>query len=672
MNFLAELLESLPLFESYLKEIKNKKGQVLVSGLTDVTKVQIAYATKEILNRNILIITYNEIQAKKIINDMKFFEENVLYFPKREIATYDYIAESKDLPYERIEVLNKIKNDNNHVIITTVEAIMQKMISKKLLYKNKINLEVGKEYKLENLKENLLKLGYERSDLVESRGTFSIRGGIVDIAISETEGIRIEFWGDEVDSIRSFKISSQRSIESKKEAIIYPAHEFILEKGIEDIIKNIQSLRVEDSELNKIIENDIEEIKAGNYYSKIDKYFNAIYEEQVSFLDYIEENTIIFLDEESKVSKRAENILLDNKNLINSLIEKNKIIPDSIKNINKDIEKKDDKNIVYLEKQDFTASKIERQYHFHYREVNFFKSETNILIDELKLAVKNKKKIAILGGNENTARKVSLLLSENDIPHIYKEKVEEILKEGIVTVTKGSLSTGFELHELNLLVISSEEFFYNEPKRRKQSEAFKNGEKVVFADLKIGDYVVHKFHGIGQFIGVNTIKADNVTKDYIKIRYKNEDILYVPTNNLDAIRKFIGGGETFPKLNKLGGKEWDSTKTKVKSNLREVARELIELYAKRGKIKGYAFSKDTQWQKQFEDNFPYAETSDQLRCIEETKKDMEAEKPMDRLLCRRCWIWKNRSGNKSSFQSYNGSKASCIFSAYYNFSKSAI
>ena len=202
---------------------------------------------------------------------------------------------------------------------------------------------------------------------------------------------------------------------------------------------------------------------------------------------------------------------------------------------------------------------------------------------------------------------------------------------------------------MNLLVISSEEFLGNEHKKRKLSQAFKEGEKVVFADLRIGDFVVHKFHGIGQFIGVNTIKADNVTKDYIKIRYKNEDVLYVPTNNLDTIRKYIGGGESVPRLNRLGGKEWNNTKTKVKSNLREVARELIELYAKRQKVKGYAFSKDTEWQKQFEDSFLYVETDDQLRCIEETKKDMENDKPMDRLLCRRCWIWKDRSGNKSSF-----------------------
>lgn len=204
----------------------------------------------------------------------------------------------------------------------------------------------------------------------------------------------------------------------------------------------------------------------------------------------------------------------------------------------------------------------------------------------------------------------------------------------MVMVAEGSLSSGFECYDLNLIVIAGDELFTPSiKKKRKLSSSFKQGEKVVFADLKIGDYVVHKSHGIGQFVGVNTLKADGIIKDYIKIRYRNDDMLYIPTNDLDSIRKYIGGGEAVPKINKLGSKEWENTKQKVKRNLQEVAKELMELYAKRQKIKGFAFSKDNEWQKQFEDSFPYAETEDQLRCIEETKKDMEQPRPMDRLLC---------------------------------------
>ena len=195
------------------------------------------------------------------------------------------------------------------------------------------------------------------------------------------------------------------------------------------------------------------------------------------------------------------------------------------------------------------------------------------------------------------------------------------------------LSTGFECGDFNLLVISTQEIYVTKQKRRKSIAAFKEGETVVFSDLKVGDFVVHKAYGIGEFIGVNTIKADGVIKDYIKIKYKNDDILYIPTNSLDSIRKYIGAGEAKPKINSLRSKEWANTKAKVKSNLREVAEELIQLYAKRKKMRGFAFSKDTEWQKEFEEAFPYAETDDQLRCIEEVKQDMENERPMDRLLC---------------------------------------
>ena len=384
MNFLLSALGKIDLFTSYLKGIEKEKGPILVSGLSDVAKVHIVSGTKEYLKRPICIITYNEIQAKKLINDLKYFEKEILYFPKREIVTYDYVAESKDLPYERIEVLNKIQDKKAKVVVTTIEAVMQKLISKETLYKNCINLKVGKEISIEKLKEKLLLLGYERSELVESRGCFSVRGGIVDIALSEIEGIRIEFWGDEIDSIRSFKFSSQRSIDTMDQIKIYPAHEFILERDLDDIVKDIKERKNNNNEIQ--IKDNIDA-----------KYINSFYKKQSSFLDYLLDDTLIFLDEDSKISQRLKNIIEDNNNLINNLIEKEKVVPDSIENIALYNEKIESNNLIYLEKQDILTKKnIERQYHFHYREVNFFKSETQIIIDEIKMAVEKKKKIVLL------------------------------------------------------------------------------------------------------------------------------------------------------------------------------------------------------------------------------------------------------------------------------------
>ena len=273
------------------------------------------------------------------------------------------------------------------------------------------------------------------------------------------------------------------------------------------------------------------------------------------------------------------------------------------------------------------------KFSFTTREINYYKAEIDLLISDLKEYVK-KNKVIILGGNETTANKICELLKEKEIIYKYEEEIKEV-NSGEIVVTLGAFSAGFQNYDLKLVVINLSNSFEETSKRKKyKSSAFKQGEKIVFADLKEGDLVVHKLHGIGQFMGVNTITtADKITKDYIKIKYRNDDILYVPTDSLDNVRKYIGGGDTSPKLNKLGTKEWENTKSKVKKNLEVIAKDLVELYAKRQHIKGFEFSKDTPWQKQFEDGFPYQETDDQLRCIEEVKKDMEKPIPMDRLLC---------------------------------------
>ena len=565
-----------------------------------------------------------------------------MIIPKREIVTYDYVAESKDLPYERIEALNKIYANDIEVVITTIEAIMQKMIPKKTLYENVLKFKIGQSYDLEEIKQVLVNLGYARCDLIEAKGQFSARGGILDIAITDKKGVRIEFWGDDIDSIRYFNISTQRSTEMIKEIEIFPSHEFVLEKSLEEVCKSIEEKYDEDVYKDNI-KSDIEQIAEGNYISKIDKYFDSFYSNTTNLLDYIQDDYIIFLDEVSKIKARAKNILIDNENIQKAMLDKEKIIPEAILNVYEYEELLPEilKNkTVYIEKQDIgvvdeeTATAKRAGIRFNTREVNFYKSGMELFLEEIEKAINEKKTVIILGGNEESSQKLSLLLLEKEIPHKYMEKLEGNLQTGIAVVSTGVMSTGVENYDLNLLVISSEELFSKDTKKRRKAHTdFSQGEKVVFADLKVGDFVVHKTHGIGQFIGVNTIKTDEITKDYIKIKYRDEDILYIPTNQLDNIRKYIGGGEKEPKLNRLGSKEWSNTKNKVKSNLQEVARNLIELYAKRQKVKGYAFEKDTPWQTQFENSFPYVETDDQLRCIEEVKKDMEKDKPMDRLLC---------------------------------------
>ncbi len=642
MNTIIGELGKSQKFVDIVKEIENKKSPIDISGLTDVGMIQILLGINEYAKKPIALITYNEIQAKQIVDNLKTFTDKVIFFPKKEIVTYDYIAESKDLPYERIDALNRIKEKRTPIIVTTIESLMQKLPAKETLYKNAINLKIGEVYSLEQLKQKLVSLGYVRCELIEGRGQFSVRGGILDVSLDDKIGVRIEFWGDEVDSIRNFAIVSQRSINTLDKVEIYPAHEYILEAKIEDICKKIRK-NITDDKQEEIIEEDIEQIKAGNYISKIDKYFDCFYNKQDTLIDYLKENYIIAIDEESKVSQRAINILQDINNLSKALLEKEKIVPQALNGmltydvIDEKLEKSG-KTILYLDKQDVVTKKQTEKYTFEYREINYYKSEIENLFDDLRKLLKDNKNVYILVDNKEKTKKLKDILEKQEIPAKIEEKLDKTIivksKEKIVTIGVGKISSGFENYEINQVVISADDLIDGGKKKRTvANKAYKEGEKVVFADLKIGDYVVHKTYGIGIYIGVNTITADRTTKDYIKIKYQNDDILYVPTNQLDSIRKYIGGDAIQPKINKLGSKEWSETKAKVKKNLRAVARELIELYAKREKAKGFAFSKDTPWQAEFEAKFPYQETDDQLRCIDEVKKDMEMSRPMDRLLC---------------------------------------
>jgi transcription-repair coupling factor (superfamily II helicase) len=619
-------------------------------------------ATREFAKRPILVITYNEIQAQKILKDIKYFTDKVYYLPKKEIVTYDYVAESKDLPYERIETLNKMQEMRTGVVITTIEAVLQKMISKKALYKNTLNFKVGDSENLETIKQKLVELGYVRCDLIEGRGQFSVRGGIVDISVNEKEGVRLEFWGDEIDSIRYFNVVSQRSTENIDKITIYPAHEYILESNIEDVITNIRNT-IYSEKLQETIEQDIELIKAGNYISKIDRYLNSFYTEQDTILDYITDKYLLFLDEQSKIEQRTINVNKDSQNIIQLLIDKEKIVPEALKNIcnfNQFEDKLNGKQIIYIEKLDNEVKIQAEKYKWIYKERNFSKSEIEILFKELLKAQEEKKRIYILAETKEKAKKICSLLNEKEIINKYEENLNQTIivknTESLVTVSVGKLSSGFECFDTNQLVITSQELIEGEKRKTYKSSAFKEGEKVVYADLKIGDYVVHKNYGIGIFIGVNTITADGTTKDYIKLKYYGDDVLYVPTNQLDSVRKYVGGDEGGLKVNKLGTKEWLNTKAKVKKNLRQVAKELIELYAKREKSKGYAFPADTPWQTQFEDSFPYQETDDQLRCIDEVKKDMENSKPMDRLLCGDVGYGKTEVAIRAAFKAVMGGK----------------
>ena len=564
---------------------------------------------------------------------MKFFsDENVLVYPKKEVIYYDIDTMNKDVTMDRLNIYTKLYNNESLVILTTIEALMQKTISKNKLFADVLQLEVGSMILLEKLTSELVSLGYDRTDMVEGRGQFCVRGGIIDVFPLTTENpIRIEFWGDEIDSIRVFDVESQRTIETIKEINIFPAEEFLVDKEMLEDIGN----RILERYPNAV--QDVETIKNGNYLSKIDKYFEFFYKETSTLLDYLLKDTIVFLDEPSRIVSRCQAIEFDNKEFIEAFLEKNRIIPSYTKAMYSYMDISillENKNIINLERVDVNTHAKRNGYSFSCREVNFFRGSMDIFVQEVQDAREQGKLILILGGTVSKARGLATMLLEHNIPAMFLEKLDDaFLNEKQVLIIPGNLSEGFEYVDLNLIVATGEFGNVKENRRSYKPQVFKQGKKVVFADLNVGDYIVHATHGIGQYVGIHTLDVEGIKKDYIKLKYKDDDVLYIPTNQLDNIRKYMGAGENPPKLNRIGSKEFANTKARVKAQLKDIAKGLIELYAKRRKMIGYKFSKDTVWQKEFEDSFPFQETDDQLRCIDEIKGDMESERPMDRLLC---------------------------------------
>ena len=489
-------------FLSLVKNIENENSPVEISGLTDVGEGSLIAGINEFTKRPILIVTYNEIQARKLANNIKFFIDKVEVFPAKEILTYDYVAESKNLPYERINILNKIYKEKNSVIITTIEALQQKIPAKKELYKNMLNFKIGQRCNLDEIKQKLVDLGYIRYDLIDARGEFSIRGGIIDISVDDITGVRIELWGDEIDSIRYFNIVSQRSTSQIDKVEIFPAHEYILEKPIEDVCKKIKELVYEGKRLD-IVEKDIEEIKSGNYISKIDKYFNEFYEKQETILDYIRNDYIIFFDEMTKIEARSLNLDDDIERLSKALIEKEKIVPESLTNVATLEELKKYKNkTVYIEKLNTTTKSNIEKFNIRYRQLNYYKSGIDLFINDVKNFLKDNKKVYVIVNMKEKVSKIEKLLNENEIQSRYEENLNQTIiiknNQKSVVISVGELTEGFECYDLEQIVIVADELVEAEKRNRKyKSQEFKKGEKVVFADLKVGDYVVHRSHGIG-------------------------------------------------------------------------------------------------------------------------------------------------------------------------------
>ena len=668
MNPLVKVLANSSNYMSLIKNINGEKQNKLsITGLTDSSKAWMVYAITQNTNKNSIVVCNNMFQVNKFIQDLKFYSNDteIVYLPARSIQYYDIEAESKDIANQRMYAIERILSGKKNIVVTTIDALLVKMFPNTRYKGEEFSVKVGDSIQINTLVEKLAKFGFERTENVEGKGQFAVRGGIIDVfCLNNDLPYRIEFFGDEVDSIRTFDQITQRSIDTVKKIDMSQVSEnYVTKEKIDAVVSQLKEF-VKDEKLNtelkENIKEDIEKIKEGALENLIDKYFNILVKRPENLLDYLKDYNV-FMDEPSKCKEKAKNIAYENIETIKVLAQREYIYMPFVNTYLsfEEIETKLQNEMLSIYLERISIDKIVQRnravYNFSIKEANFYKSSLEVLNLDIERA--KDKAILLVFPTDTRYMQVKNYLQDNKI-HV--EEVSNIfalddLETEKVYITKGIMSGGFYSDEFEILVIA--EPVSGVSTTTKRIRKTQNGQKInTYADLQEGDYVVHENHGIGIYRGVETIKVQDVQKDYIKIEYADKGMLYVPIAQLDCVGKYVCDDNAKPKINTLGSKEWTKTKTKVKAHVKEIAKELMLLYAKREKLRGFAFEKDTPWQKEFEDSFEYELTRDQKTSLEEIKEDMESDKPMDRLLCGDVGYGKTELALRAAFKAVMSNK----------------
>jgi len=628
--------------------LKDELKEQLITGLSGSSRAVMIASTYYTQKKPIMVVTYNLLQAQKLQEDLLQLippDEITLYAGNELIAAELSIA-SPELKAQRIDVLNYWSNYDNGVLIVPISGL-RKIIPSKSMWKSlQIPIEVGMDFTQEHILK-LVQMGYTRVDMVTMPGDFSMRGGIVDIyPLTEENPIRIELFDTEVDSIRTFSLDTQSSIKKIDKVTIgsfteYPLfneHFEIIEQRLQkDLATSLKKLKNDKAKALFVqnIQAEIEQLKQKIVPEQIFKYSSYIYETENSLIDYFPKDGIVFIDEAARVQEMNQALEKEEQEWYVSLLEEGKIVHDlKISHALKELLHKSKQAIVYmslfLKKINYT--KPENIVSITCKQMQNFHGQLNILKTEIERWKKGKYTVCLLAPNEDRRKRLESILQDYDIEVIHATKDEFF--ENKVQIIQGSLNYGFELTTEKLVVITEEELFNKRTQKKQRTQKLANAERIKsYSELNVGDYVVHINHGIGKYLGIETLEVGGVHKDYLNIRYHGTDQLYVPVDQIQLVQKYVGSESKEPKLYKLGGSDWKRVKKKVESSVADIADDLIKLYAERQRAKGYAFSPDGQMQRDFEGSFQYQETEDQLRSIEEIKKDMESERPMDRLLC---------------------------------------
>ena len=583
-------LQGLAEFEQIKEKSKTNKGILQVSGCMESQKSHLMYGLSGIAPYR-LILAEDERRAREIYEDYRFYDRKVYSYPAKDLLFFQADIHGNLLIRQRMKVIKALLEEKELTVVTSIDGCMDFLEPLEKIKEQLIHYESDSAVDTEQLKNQLVALGYERVGQVEMPGQFSVRGGIVDIyCLTEENPWRIELWGDEIDSIRSFDPESQRSLENLEELTIYPAVEHIGDKDM------------------------------------------------VSFLDYFpEERTIIFLDEPNRLTEKGGAVEEEYRQSRMHREEKgSRNLPEnwlcSFEQLQKELNKRNCISVCALEPKQ-AGWKVREKFYLEVKSISAYNNSFELLVKDLHQYKKQGYRIALLSGSRTRAERLAKDLQEEGLAAFYGQDYDREICPGEIMVVYGHAKKGFEYPLIKFAVMTESDIFGQEQKKKKKKNY--SGSRIQdFAELSVGDFVVHEKHGLGIYRGIEKVEVDRIVKDYIKIEYRGGSNLYIPATQLDCLQKYSGADAAkAPKLNKLGTQEWNKTKSKVRGAVKNIAKELVELYAVRQEKEGYVCGPDTVWQREFEEMFPYEETEDQLSAIEDAKRDMESTRIMDRLIC---------------------------------------
>lgn len=584
-------LQGLAEFEQIKEKSKTNKGILQVSGCMESQKSHLMYGLSGIAPYR-LILAEDERRAREIYEDYRFYDRKVYSYPAKDLLFFQADIHGNLLIRQRMKVIKALLEEKELTVVTSIDGCMDFLESLEKIKEQLIHYESDSTVDIEQLKNQLVALGYERVGQVEMPGQFSVRGGIVDIyCLTEENPWRIELWGDEIDSIRSFDPESQRSLENLEELTIYPAVEHIGDKDM------------------------------------------------VSFLDYFpEERTIIFLDEPNRLTEKGGAVEEEYRQSRMHREEKgSRNLPEnwlcSFEQLQKELNKRNCISVCALEPKQ-AGWKVREKFYLEVKSISAYNNSFELLVKDLHQYKKQGYRIALLSGSRTRAERLAKDLQEEGLAAFYGQDYDREICPGEIMVVYGHAKKGFEYPLIKFAVMTESDIFGQEQKKKKKKKNYSGSRIQDFAELSVGDFVVHEKHGLGIYQGIEKVEVDRIVKDYIKIEYRGGSNLYIPATQLDCLQKYSGADAAkAPKLNKLGTQEWNKTKSKVRGAVKNIAKELVELYAVRQEKEGYVCGPDTVWQREFEEMFPYEETEDQLSAIEDAKRDMESTRIMDRLIC---------------------------------------